>query len=80
MGTHNEIDTEHWDMRTSTTVDAIRGLVPSGNHRFRFCQSCGEEISPARREAIPGVMFCIVCADASKHPIKKGKSDCSSLG
>lgn len=26
-----------------------------------FCEECGEDIPVARREAVPGVQFCIYC-------------------
>lgn len=26
-----------------------------------FCEECGEDIPKARREAVPGVQFCIYC-------------------
>ena len=26
-----------------------------------FCEECGEDIPQARREAIPGVQFCVYC-------------------
>ena len=30
--------------------------------RFGKCESCGQEISPARLEAMPSTRFCISCA------------------
>lgn len=30
-----------------------------------FCQGCGEEIPQLRRQAVPGVQFCIYCQE--KH-------------
>lgn len=28
-----------------------------------YCKDCGEEIPEARRQAVPGVKFCIECQD-----------------
>lgn len=36
--------------------------------------SCGEEIPVLRREAIPGVRFCIDCQILNDHPARPGPS------
>jgi RNA polymerase-binding transcription factor DksA len=38
------------------------------NHPQRLCSLCGQPISKARLEALPGVTTCIECA--KKHPRK----------
>ena len=30
---------------------------------MKFCEECGEEIPPARRQALPGVRLCIHCQE-----------------
>ena len=37
----------------------------------RFCISCEEEISEARRKALPGVQLCIDCASEKEQDTKK---------
>ncbi len=47
----------------ATVEDAIkhaREQLPTGESR-RHCDECGESIPEARREAVPGVRFCIAC-------------------
>lgn len=31
-----------------------------------FCKACGMAIPEARREAVPGVIFCVSCQSASE--------------
>lgn len=47
-------------------LDVVRANIPTGESA-EFCQDddCGEEIPVARRNALPGVQYCIHCAD--KH-------------
>jgi phage/conjugal plasmid C-4 type zinc finger TraR family protein len=47
----------------ATVEDAIRRArseLPDGESRTS-CDECGKEIPVARREAIPGVRFCVAC-------------------
>ena len=49
-----------------TITDAVlraRALMPSGESETH-CVECGEEIPPARRQALPGVRTCIACQSA----------------
>ena len=51
------------DQIDATVEDAIkhaREQLPSGES-LRHCDECGEAIPEARREAVPGVRFCISC-------------------
>lgn len=43
-------------------VTRARKNVPCGES-LEFCEECGEEIPPARREAVPGVRLCISCQE-----------------
>ena len=51
------------DQIDATVEDAIkhaRSRLPRGESRGR-CERCDAEIPQARREAMPGVRFCIAC-------------------
>ena len=60
-------ESEHALILSENAIHAARQLLPSGNFRFRFCQDCGEEIPQKRRELLPGVMFCVACAEHHLH-------------
>lgn len=52
------------DQIDATIADAIeraRREVRQGPSR-EYCLECEEEISPARRVAVPGVQLCVPCA------------------
>ena len=47
----------------STIADAVqraRSDLPSGDS-LTHCQECGDLIPEARREAVPGVRYCVAC-------------------
>lgn len=51
------------DQIDATIEDAVsraRHQMPTGASRSD-CESCGEEIPRARREAVPGVRLCVAC-------------------
>ena len=51
------------DQIDSTVDDAVkraRQQLPQGESRTH-CEECGKAIPPARRAAIKGVRYCIVC-------------------
>ena len=58
-----DADAEHALILNENAIHAARQLLPSGNFRFRFCQDCGEEIAEKRRALLPGVMYCVECAE-----------------
>lgn len=43
-------------------VAQIRARLRQGESA-EFCRDCGEEIPFARREALPGVQFCVACQE-----------------
>jgi DnaK suppressor protein len=45
------------------TLDAVeRALVKVESGTYGTCESCGQEIAPARLEAMPAARQCITCA------------------
>lgn len=49
----------------STVEDAVRrarSRLPRGESATH-CDECGEVIPQARREAVPGVRYCVVCQE-----------------
>ncbi len=51
------------DQITATVEDAARRArerLPQGESLIE-CEECGEEIPPARRQALPGVRLCLEC-------------------
>ncbi len=51
------------DQIDATVEDAVkraRDQLPRGES-LTNCQTCGNAIPPARREAIPGVRLCVTC-------------------
>ena len=51
------------DQIDDTVRDALqraRSQLPQGESLTR-CEECGEEIPPARRQALKGVRLCIAC-------------------
>ena len=43
-------------------ADPTRGKTVADS--ATYCQVCGEAIPQARREAVPGVLLCVDCAEA----------------
>jgi phage/conjugal plasmid C-4 type zinc finger TraR family protein len=53
------------DQIDATVKDAInlaKSRLPQGPS-LSHCAECGAEIPQARREAVPGVRFCVACQD-----------------
>lgn len=47
-------------------IDAALGKIAEGS--YGECEECGQEIAPARLEAMPDALLCINCASAAeKH-------------
>ncbi len=51
---------EQIDATVEDAVKRARAKLAAGPSR-RECEECGEPIPEARREAIPGVRFCVSC-------------------
>lgn len=48
------------DASVKEAVELARSRLPRGES-LRCCEECGVDIPQARREAIPGVRFCVAC-------------------
>ncbi len=53
---------EQIDASVEDAVERARRRLPQGES-LSHCESCGDEIPPARREAVPGVRLCVGCQD-----------------
>jgi len=58
------------DATVKDAISRVTSQLPKGPS-LTHCAECGDEIPEARRGAIPGVRFCVVCqathdADAAK--------------
>ena len=51
------------DATVEDAVKRIRGQLPAGPS-LENCEECEEEIPLARRDAVPGVRFCVQCQSA----------------
>ena len=51
---------EQIDASIEDAVKQARSLMPEGESSAR-CEECGETIPAARRQAVPGVRFCVTC-------------------
>lgn len=51
---------EQIDASVSDAVEHARSQLPRGKS-LRYCEECEVEIPLARRQAVPGVRFCIDC-------------------
>ncbi|MDZ4731415.1 MAG: DksA/TraR family C4-type zinc finger protein [Xanthomonadales bacterium] len=50
------------DASVDDAVQRARSRLPKGRS-LSHCEQCGESIPQARREAVPGVRYCIVCQE-----------------
>jgi phage/conjugal plasmid C-4 type zinc finger TraR family protein len=51
---------EQIDATIKDGIKRARSALPTGPS-LTHCEECGNDIPPARRAAVPGVRFCIVC-------------------
>ena len=54
---------EQIDATVADAVKRAKSQLPSGPS-LESCAECGARIPDARREAIPGVRFCLPCQEA----------------
>ena len=50
------------DASVDDAIKLARSRLPVGKS-LTHCEECGEAIPEARREAIPGVRFCVTCQE-----------------
>lgn len=57
------------DAVVDNAIDIARASLPKGESA-EFCMddNCGEPIPEGRRKALPGIQYCVHCAD--KHAVK----------
>ena len=48
------------DASVEDAIKRVRNQLPQGES-LGTCEACNEAIPPARREAVPGVHFCVAC-------------------
>lgn len=49
-----------FDLTELRAIDAALARIDSGD--YGYCAKCGEEIAPARLEAVPTAALCVSCA------------------
>lgn len=54
---------EQIDATVKDAISLAKSRLPQGPS-LSHCAECGVEISQARRDAVPGVRFCLSCQDA----------------
>ena len=57
---HDGAVQEQIDASVEDAVEQARRKIPHGES-LSHCESCGEPIPEARREALPGVRLCVEC-------------------
>ncbi|MCZ7597059.1 MAG: DksA/TraR family C4-type zinc finger protein [Gammaproteobacteria bacterium] len=67
------------DASVADAVALARSRLPTGDS-LRECEECGEEIPAARREAVPGVRFCIACQAELEKSQQAGSSGYNRRG
>ena len=50
------------DASVEDAVQRARSRISKGPS-LRHCEECGEAIPQARREAVPGVRYCVACQE-----------------
>ena len=62
---------EQIDDSVADAVLHARALLPSGEGAEE-CETCGDDIPPARRRALPGVRTCVACQSARDARVATG--------
>ncbi|MGH9624034.1 MAG: TraR/DksA family transcriptional regulator [Bryobacteraceae bacterium] len=55
------------DLRSRMLKEIDRALERVVRGSYGVCESCGQEISPARLKAIPWARYCVSCQDAASR-------------
>lgn len=59
---------EQIDSTVADGVQAARAALRGEGRSRPDCAECGEPIPQARRDAVPGVQFCVACqSEADRH-------------
>jgi hypothetical protein len=73
--THSDAEAEHALIVNENAVNAVMEVLAIQRSRpsALVCKDpwCGEDIPEARRQAVPGVQYCVECAP--KHQIRVRK-------
>jgi len=60
---------EQIESTVNDEIARVRGTMSRGESA-EFCDECGEPIPQARREAVPGVRFCLACQQEHDKALK----------
>lgn len=55
------------DLRSQMLKEIDRALERVARGEYGVCESCGEEISPARLKAIPWARYCVNCQEVQSR-------------
>lgn len=61
---------EQIEATVDSAVQLAKSRLPKGESLTR-CEECGAEIPDARREAVPGVRWCVGCQSEREKGLKK---------
>lgn len=53
---------EQMDATVNDALERVRQSLPQGESA-QFCEECDEPIPEPRRQALPGVRYCIACQE-----------------
>ncbi|MFQ1008500.1 hypothetical protein B6D12_05250 [Gilliamella apicola] len=56
------------------SIEMARRQLKHGTISAHFCVECGDAIAQARREALPGVQYCLSCQQEIDKQIAKSAS------
>ncbi|MEZ3500382.1 DksA/TraR family C4-type zinc finger protein [Pantoea sp. KPR_PJ] len=60
---------EQIESTVNDEIARVRGTMSKGESA-EFCEECGEPIPQARRDAVPGVRYCLACQQAHDKEMK----------
>jgi phage/conjugal plasmid C-4 type zinc finger TraR family protein len=65
-GGNPDAEAEHALILQENGIAAARAMLPTGESATH-CRDCGEPVPEARRQAMKGCQYCIVCQPAHDH-------------